>query len=125
VPESPLAALLEQCVPFGPSERAAVLENSSQLEEIHKEAARQGDSAVPTSAEDEVDYHYVCFVQSQRNRHLYELDGSRKGPIDTGVILPEEGGDILADTGRGLIKEFIAREQGNNANFSLMALIPA
>ena len=37
-------------------------------------------------AEDEVDFHYVCFVKSSKTGHLYELGGDRKGPVDHGIL---------------------------------------
>lgn len=82
----------------------------------------QGDSTVPDNAEDEVDFHYVCFVKSHKNGHLYQMDGDRKGPIDRGSLLaPEE--DVLAEGGLSVIREFIRREKGGNPQFSLLALV--
>lgn len=52
----------------------------------YKTVALQGDSEVRANPEDEVDFHYVCFVKSHRNDHLYELDGNRKGPVDWGLL---------------------------------------
>lgn len=76
---------------------------------------------MPENAEDEVDYHYVCFVQSHKNDHLYQLDGDRKGPIDLGLIEPNR--DVLSEPVLAKIREFI---QGipNNVGFSLLALAP-
>lgn len=82
--------------------------------------ALEGDSAVPINAEDEVDFHFVCFVKSPKTGHVYELDGDRKGPVDRGLLLgPDE--DMLAEGGLRIVKEFIQRE--DNFNFSLMALV--
>ena len=82
----------------------------------------QGDSTVPDNAEDEVDFHYVCFVKSHKNGHLYQMDGDRKGPIDRGPLLaPQE--DVLAEGGLSVIREFIRREKGGNPQFSLLALV--
>lgn len=78
---------------------------------------------MPESAEDEVDFHYVCFVKSARNGHLYELDGDRKGPVDHGALEPED--DILSSGGLSFIQDFISREKDESANFSLLALGPA
>jgi len=79
--------------------------------------ATQGTSRVPDNAEDEVDFHYVCFVKSQKSGRLYELDGDRRGPIDRGPVRP--GDDI---PGLDIIRQYIEREEGNT-NFSLMALV--
>jgi ubiquitin carboxyl-terminal hydrolase L3 len=68
-----------------------------------------------------VDYHFVCFVKSHRNGHLYELDGDRKGPIDRGLVLASEE-DMLASGGLSVVREYIEREKGSCA-FGLMALV--
>jgi ubiquitin carboxyl-terminal hydrolase L3 len=85
-------------------------------------AAMLGDSAVPDNAEEEVDFHFICFVKSPKNGHIYELDGDRKGPVDRGPLLgPDE--DMLAEGGLNIVREFIQRENEVNFNFSLMALV--
>ncbi|KAJ9666301.1 ubiquitinyl hydrolase 1 [Coniosporium apollinis] len=123
VPGSPLAKLLAACVPLEPDQRAKVLEDSDELEAAYKAVALQGDSEVPTDPEAEVDFHYVCFVKSDADSHIYELDGDRKGPVDRGSIGTNE--DLLSERGLEVVKQFIEREEGQNLNFSLMALVPA
>lgn len=76
----------------------------------------QGSSKVPDDPEDEVDFHYVCFVRSQTDGRLYELDGDRKGPIDRGPVV-----DLLTPSGLNIIREYIKLEQGN-MYFGLIAL---
>lgn len=110
-------------MPLAPLARAKALENSKAIEEAYKEVALQGDSKVPANAEDEVDFHYVCFVKSHKDNHLYGLDGDRKGPVDRGVLSADE--DVLSDGGVNVIREYIQRENGGNLNFSLLVLGPA
>jgi ubiquitin carboxyl-terminal hydrolase L3 len=110
---------LKTSVLLNPHERALALEASTELEAAHADAARQGDTAVPTSAEDEVDFHYVCFIKSRSGR-LYEMDGGKKGPVERGIVLGDE--DLLGSEALGLIREYIQREGSGNLNFSLMAL---
>ncbi|KAK1767900.1 peptidase C12, ubiquitin carboxyl-terminal hydrolase 1 [Phialemonium atrogriseum] len=120
-PNSLVTRLLETCSSLPPQERSLVLENSAELESVYEEVATQGISSIPDNAEDEVDFHYVCFVKSHKSGRLYELDGDRKGPIDRGVVVqPEE--DVLAPGGLNAIREYIECEPGNT-NFSLMALV--
>jgi ubiquitin carboxyl-terminal hydrolase L3 len=78
-----MANLLKSCIRLPPQERALVLEGSEELEHMYKIAAEQGDSRVPDNAEDEVDFHYVCFVKSHKSGRLYELvsDGSEVGRV--------------------------------------------
>jgi ubiquitin carboxyl-terminal hydrolase L3 len=111
VPGSHLHRLIERCQPLGPVDRARALENDMELELAYRLVATQGTSEVPTNPEDEVDFHYVCFVKSNKNNHLYELDGDRKGPKDRGPLEPND--DVLSE-----------REHGQNSNFSLLVLAP-
>ncbi|KAF2678087.1 ubiquitin carboxyl-terminal hydrolase isozyme L1 [Lentithecium fluviatile CBS 122367] len=122
VPGSHLHGLIEKCQPLRPQVRAEALENDMELESAYKTVATRGTSDVPTNPEDEVDFHYVCFVKSNKNGHLYELDGDRKGPKDRGPLGPND--DVLSESGRSAIKEFIQREHGQNSNFSLLVLAP-
>lgn len=81
----------------------------------------RGDSTVPEDAQEEVDYHYVCFVK-YRHSHILELDGDRKGPIDKGVLLKHDD-DMLSESSMDVVREYIQREKGGNIGFSLMALV--
>jgi ubiquitin carboxyl-terminal hydrolase L3 len=94
------------------------LESSAEIESSHSAAAREGDSAVPHSAEAEVEYHYICLVKSHKNERLYLMNGALKGPVDLGPI----DGDVLSQDALKVVKEFIQREKGENIGFSLMAL---
>jgi ubiquitin carboxyl-terminal hydrolase L3 len=78
---------------------------------------------VPTNPENEVDFHYVCFVKSHKDGHLYEMDGDRKGPVDRGLLGSDE--DVLDEHSLSVIREFIQREDGGDMNFSLLVLAPA
>jgi ubiquitin carboxyl-terminal hydrolase L3 len=71
------------------------------------------------NAQDEVDYHYVCFVKSPSNGHLYEMDGDKDGPVDRDDFL--EGDRDLLSGGLKLVKSFIG---DGNTQFQLMALVP-
>lgn len=88
---------------------------------MHKEAASQGDTPAP-DAEDDVELHYVCFIKSKKDNHLYELDGGRKGPLDRGHI---EDDDVLGEKAREVVQGFIEREkESGRVDFSLVALVP-
>lgn len=123
MPDSTLSRLLAKCAPLIPRDRAQVVEDDLAIESAYKFVALQGDSEVPANPEDEVDFHYVCFVKSHKDGHLYELDGDRKGPVDRGPLDPED--DVLAECGLGVIQDFIQREKGQDMNFSLLVLAPA
>jgi len=103
-------------------DRALVLENDAELESAYMSVALQGDSKVPDNAEDEVDFHYICFVKSHKDGHLYEMDGDLKGPVDRGPLGIDE--DVLAERGLSVIREFVKREDDGSGNFSLLVLAP-
>ena len=112
---------MKESVSHPPSERHLLLEDSSELEALHKSAATQGVSAVPDSAEDEVDFHYVSFVRSHKTGSLYEMDGDKLGPINLGIRLGE-GEDLLTERVLEVVRAFIRRYE-SNGGFSLMALV--
>lgn len=119
-----MAALIEACSSLPPDQRSSILENSAELEDAYAAVAHQGSSRVPDSAEDEVDFHYVCLVRSRGNGRLYELDGDRRGPVDRGLVVGSGEEDLLAP-GAGAVDVVRAymEHEGGNANFSLMALV--
>jgi ubiquitin carboxyl-terminal hydrolase L3 len=121
--DSLLVDLLRQGIPLKWEGRALVLEDSASLEAAHGAVAVKGDSEVPQSAEDEVDFHYICFVKSKANGHLYELDGDRKGPLDRGLVDSAAPDGVLGPEAFDVIRQFMSLEQKGNINFNLMALV--
>jgi ubiquitin carboxyl-terminal hydrolase L3 len=117
-----MAGLLEKSVPLATEERALVLEGSAELEKIYTTAALKGDTAPPEHEDDETLCHYICFVQSHKTGHLFLLDGDRKGPIDLGVSLKEDE-DMLSGAALEPIRTFLQRENRENLNFGLLALV--
>lgn len=119
VPEDSLgptaAKILAETKNLPPTERAAYLENSQELENAHSAVAGQGDTAAP-DATDSIDFHYVCLTA--KNGELVELDGRRKGPVFRGKL---DGEDVLCPAGLEVIREFMERESGNS--FSMVALV--
>ncbi|KAJ7026589.1 hypothetical protein C8F04DRAFT_966313 [Mycena alexandri] len=116
-PDSLFGRFLESCIDLDPEKRARALEASPGIAEAYREAATQGSTAVP-NAEDEVDFHYVCFVKSPLNGHLYDLDGDKNGPVDRDERL--EGDCDLLSGGLKLAESYI---QDGNSQFQLMALV--
>ena len=121
-PGSDLANLLKEAVPLQPEDRAVLLEETDSLEKAHQAAAVTGDTKAP-DAQAEVDLHYVAFVKSEKNGHLFELDGRRKGPLDRGELKADE--DVLSENAldRG-VRAFMEREAAD-PRFSLIALAQA
>ncbi|OHE95018.1 ubiquitin carboxyl-terminal hydrolase, family 1 [Colletotrichum orchidophilum] len=106
--------------PMDPAQAAMVLESSKELEDAYATIATKGDTAAPQSAEDEVYFHYICFVKSPDTGHLYELDGDRKGPVDKGIPNEVEKVDLGAES-VDIVRNFIL-QGGDNIGFSLLAL---
>ncbi|KAI0092752.1 ubiquitin hydrolase L3 [Irpex rosettiformis] len=117
-----LGRLLKDCTSRAPDDRALILENSSELEAAHTSAAVKGDTAPPDNAEDEVDFHYVAFVRSLKNGHLYEMDGDNWGPFDLGVSLGDDE-DLLTESVLEVVRAFIRRNENDKGGFGLMALV--
>ena len=120
---SDLDELIQKAIPLKRVERADLLEDTEALETAHQEAAATGDTAAP-NAEDSIDLHYVCFVKSEKNGHLFEMDGRRKGPLDRGALQADE--DVLSDAAleKG-VRSFLKREEeagGGELRFSLIVL---
>ncbi|KAI0172799.1 ubiquitin carboxyl-terminal hydrolase, family 1 [Hypoxylon sp. FL1284] len=103
------------------SSRLELLENSAEVETAYAAAAGQGSSEAPANPEDEVDLHYICFVKSRKDGHLYELDGDRNGPVSKGSVRGPED-DVLSPGGLNVVRGYINDQEGN-LNFSLMALV--
>ncbi|KIK65768.1 hypothetical protein GYMLUDRAFT_158996 [Collybiopsis luxurians FD-317 M1] len=123
-PESVMSNLLKELVPLDPTARALALEASEEVERAHANAGRSGQTEAP-DPEAETEHHYVAFVSSgsdARRGAVYEMDGVKQGPLDTGVVLGE-GEDLLGVKGQRLIRDFIEREKGGSIGFSLMALV--
>ncbi|KAI1367095.1 ubiquitin carboxyl-terminal hydrolase, family 1 [Xylaria arbuscula] len=121
VPGSHLSDLLEKCASLDPADCAAVLENDAELETKYTSVAVLGDTEAPENPEDEVDFHYVCFVKSHRNGNLFILDGDHSGPVDKGLLSEN---DLLSKQGIEAIQQFISQHD-NGGGFSLLALAPS
>jgi len=104
-------------------ERAKVLYDSDEFEKAHTKAAQLGDTATPTPKSDEhTGQHFVAFVKA-KDGHMWELEGSRMGPLDRGELDADE--DVLSEKAleRGLGRLMrIEAEKGGDLRFSAIAL---
>lgn len=122
-PGSTLDEIRNAALPLKMIDRAKVLEDSAAFQAAHQEAAALGDTVAPSLAEqDKLGQHFVTFVKG-RDGHLWELEGSRKGPLDRGELGSDE--DMLSETavekglGRLMREE---QEKGGDLRFSVIAL---
>ncbi|KAM3459287.1 hypothetical protein MY5147_003471 [Beauveria neobassiana] len=113
-----LDRLFTEAKPLRPEPRARVLYDSQELEKAHMKAARKGDSAPPL-AESHPPYHFIAYVKGQ-DGHLWELEGMTDGPVDRGLLGPED--DVLSPKALELgIRKFLNHSEGD-PNFSIVAL---
>ncbi|KAJ3036186.1 Ubiquitin carboxyl-terminal hydrolase isozyme L3, partial [Rhizophlyctis rosea] len=109
-----LKHILEKTKAISPDDRAGFLEDDKDLASVHEASSQEGQTAA-SSAEQDVDTHFVCFVQ--RDGNIYELDGRKPFPINHGP-----SSDLLLDAAE-VIKTFIARDP-DQLNFTVIALAP-
>ena len=68
---------------FSIDDRAKIIENLENDIKLDENFGEKGDTKAPDINES-VDLHFISFIKSTKNGHLYELDGRRTGPIDLG-----------------------------------------
>jgi ubiquitin carboxyl-terminal hydrolase L3 len=122
-PNSVLDNIRKDALPKPIWERAKVLEDSDEFEELHADAAKLGDTAAPIEiGEDHSGQHFVSFVKA-KDGHLWELEGGRMGPLDRGALKDDE--DVLSPAalakGLGRMME-IESKKGGDLRFSAIAL---
>lgn len=124
-PGSDFDKLRQDAIPLRWAERANMLSESKPFELAHEAAAQLGDTPPPTlEVADKLHQHFVSFVKG-KDGHLWELEGSRKGPLDRGALAEDE--DALSPRalalGLGRLID-MERNSGGNPRFSCIALGP-
>lgn len=123
VPKSELADFLEKAVPLNMDERAKLLSEAELLYEASEAVAQKGDSETLKPGEDSIN-HFVALVKG-RDGNLWELEGSRKGPLNRGSLGQDE--DAFSERALELgIRRLvdIQRKAGSDLPFSCIALAP-
>ncbi|KAH8891031.1 cysteine proteinase [Thozetella sp. PMI_491] len=111
-------------LPLKMAERAQMLYDSEGFEHAHQSVARMGDSSPQTIDEgSRMGQHFVAFVRGN-DGHLWELEGSRRGPLDRGLLGDED--DLLSSAALDLgLRRLIRLERdagGKDLRFSCIAL---
>ncbi|KFY40858.1 hypothetical protein V495_05222 [Pseudogymnoascus sp. VKM F-4514 (FW-929)] len=124
-PGSTFEKIRQDAIPLHWEDRANMLSESEPFEIAHEAAAQLGDTAPPSlEVADNLHQHFVSFVKA-KDGHLWELEGSRKGPLDRGVLAEDE--DALSpralELGLGRLID-MERNSGGNPRFSCIALGP-
>ncbi|KAI0172274.1 putative ubiquitin carboxyl-terminal hydrolase [Hypoxylon sp. FL1284] len=100
-------------------ERAGLLYHDAAFEAAHAACAPLGDSVAPGNTdEDPGNGHFVAFVKA--GGRLWELEGSRKGPLDRGALADDE--DVLSPRALELGFRRIVELGGGDLRFSCIAL---
>jgi ubiquitin carboxyl-terminal hydrolase L3 len=122
LPDSLLDRLRREAIPLGMKERAQMLYDSKEFEDAHQSVSEMGDTTAPSPESDEWSGHFVAFVKE--DGRLWELEGSRKGPLDRGFLGEEE--DALSERaiglGLGRVIELEKEGGGGELRFSCIAL---
>ena len=120
-PDSDLAALRSRAIPLRMAERADMLYDSVPFEVAHRSVEEAGDTLAKPVAED-TGQHFVAFVKAEGK--LWELEGSRKGPLDRGSLADDE--DVLSPRALEMgLKRIMRLERdagGEDLRFSCIAL---
>lgn len=126
VPGSDLEKIRRDAIPLGMTERAQMLYDSESFEAAHLAVSELGDTAAPSKEDgDKLGQHFVAFVKADDGR-LWELEGSRKGPLDRGELTKDE--DALSpralDLGLRRIIKLVQNAGEGDIRFSCTALAP-
>lgn len=124
VPGSELANFLEKAVPLGMDERARLLSETESMYQASEAVAHKGDTEALRPGEDSIN-HFVALVKGL-NGNLWELEGSRKGPLNRGSLGEDE--DAFSERALELgIRRLIdiQRKAGGDLPFSCIALAPS
>lgn len=124
--DSDLAAIQNLAISLGMVERVKMLYNSEPFEPSHKSVEQAGDSYADSPSERDVG-HFVSFIKS--GGQLWELEGSRKGPIERGSLTDDEDVLSLQALDMGIKRVIKLNEEGGAGgageerfNFSCIAL---
>lgn len=116
IAENSILAQFFQAVQGKNKEEAAQIFHTNQaLKQAHCQSTVEGQTNVADYAE--VNNHFIAFVQ--KDGHLYEMNGSRKIPVNRGATTPDT---FLADA-CACAKLFMERDP-ENLNFGMIVLAP-
>lgn len=121
LPGSELAKFLEKAVPLKMDERARLINESRPLYEASEAVALKGDTK-PLNPDEGTLNHFVALVKASDGQ-LWELEGSRKGPLARGPL--GQGDDALSERALTVgMKRLIDIQQrsGDYPRFSCIAL---
>lgn len=122
-PDSTFDHIKDKAIGLGVEQRARMLYNDHEFEKAHQSVGMMGDTVPPDARGGEhLGQHFVAFVKE--GGRLWELEGSRKGPLDRGAL--GEDDDVLSpraiELGLGRVIGFETKSGGGDLRFSCIAL---
>lgn len=123
-----VANLLAQLTPHtSDAETARLIENLEGAIQLDSNYGARGQTEAPPAAT-ECELHFIAFIRSPHNNHVYELDGRRTGPVDLGVSIQESATPSILSEPAVVDKVQFYMNQAddhNKHNFLVMAVAPA
>ncbi|KAK0673321.1 hypothetical protein QBC41DRAFT_215167 [Cercophora samala] len=123
-PGSTLDQICKEAAPLLRDERAKLLYDNQAFEEAHQSVVALGDTGEPKDRSVGLGQHFVGYVKA--NGRLWELEGSREGPLDRGELGEDE--DVLSpkalELGLGRIIKLEQESGGQDLRFSCIAMAP-
>jgi ubiquitin carboxyl-terminal hydrolase L3 len=113
----PIYDFVKRTINNNPEERGHLLGKDEAITRSHQVTSKMG----ATNPKDFIksDFHFICFTMV--DSHLYELDGSRKFPINHGPTTRQQ---MIKDAARVIKTNFVDKTPGE-LFFSLLTLGPA
>jgi len=115
---------------FPPDLRGEAVGASEEIRTAHNSFARRdaflSENKERIATENDDVFHFVAYVPHSSDRHVYELDGLKKGPIRTGSYADKvdaEGDSAWLSVAKKAIQERIEKYAGNEIKFNLMAVV--
>lgn len=104
-----------------PQERGRLLHQTEAFKSVSDSAAvsSEAQTACPDRDGPDLDHHFAAFILDEVTSHIFEMDGTKYGPIDHGPSTPE---NFERDTWDVIQSNFLKIEP-NSIEFSLMALV--
>lgn len=118
---TPLGNFRKSSSSKNPKQRGMLLHQTDAFKSMSDNAANSADAQTSCPDRDgpDLDHHFVAFVFDSKTEHIFELDGTKYGPIDHGPSAPE---NFEEDTWEVIQHNFLQVEP-DSLEFSLMALV--
>uniref|UniRef100_A0A7S4ISD1 Ubiquitin carboxyl-terminal hydrolase n=1 Tax=Vannella robusta TaxID=1487602 RepID=A0A7S4ISD1_9EUKA len=113
--ESVLVNFVKKLKKETPLKRGELLNDDAEINALHNELAHEGQTEVQ---EGKVNNHFVCFTNV--GGRLFELDGTKTGPIDHGEI----GEAGLLQSAATTIQEHYVKPNPDCLEFAMIGLSP-